>query len=337
MAQLRAAAVAPVHAYLLVGPEGRGARTLARAFAADLLAAGLDGDAADRARRLALAEHHADLVIVEPSGNVLRDEEVEHLVIEASRSPIEGNRKVLVVTRFHTATDKAFAQLLKPIEEPPNTAVFVLLADDLEPRLDTIASRCVVIGLDPVPESELAALLETRGLDADSAARVAAVAGGDLDRAALLAGDERLALRIDAWRQVPAQLEGSGHVVWRLVSELQASIGDALAHVEARQADDQAALAAQVEDFGLPRGRLKDLADAQKRELRRARTAELRLGLATLAARYRDALAEATPTARRDHLAALAAIDEATENLVVRNPNEALLLQALLLRLPPLA
>ena len=36
--QLKAAAKSPVHAYLLVGPRGSGKRSLARAFAAALLA-----------------------------------------------------------------------------------------------------------------------------------------------------------------------------------------------------------------------------------------------------------------------------------------------------------
>ncbi|MBK5222167.1 MAG: DNA polymerase III subunit delta', partial [Acidimicrobiia bacterium] len=39
VAQLQGAVVAPVHAYLFVGPQGSGRRAAARAFAAELLAA----------------------------------------------------------------------------------------------------------------------------------------------------------------------------------------------------------------------------------------------------------------------------------------------------------
>ena len=67
VAQLRAAAVSPVHAYLFVGPPGSGRRAAARAFAAALLAppgAGRD----DRAVRLALEGHHPDVLEVEREG-----------------------------------------------------------------------------------------------------------------------------------------------------------------------------------------------------------------------------------------------------------------------------
>ena len=58
---------------------------------------------------------------------------------------------------------------------------------------------------------------------------------------------------------------------------------------------------------------------------------ELRFGLATLQGVYRDALTAGDAPG----LDAVAAITEAAEALL-RNPNETLLLQALLLRLPPL-
>ena len=67
---------------------------------------------------------------------------------------------------------------------------------------------------------------------------------------------------------------------------------------------------------------------------RRLRHDELRFGLATLAAVYRDALAAGAGDDRAN-IAAVAAIQAAAEAMV-RNPTEALLLQSLLLKLPPL-
>ena len=104
VAQLTAAAVHPVHAYLLVGPAGSGKRAAARAFAALLLSAGSEGDDAERHVRLALAEAHPDLHVVEPTqaqGGIERrgrqvDREAGGLL-----SPAEGNRKVLVLEDFH--------------------------------------------------------------------------------------------------------------------------------------------------------------------------------------------------------------------------------------------
>ena len=66
--------------------------------------------------------------------------------------------------------------------------------------------------------------------------------------------------------------------------------------------------------------------------MRRFRTAELRLGLASLAGVYRDAIAALGP--RRDLVQATTRIDAAAVSLQ-RYPNETLLLQSLVAHLPP--
>jgi DNA polymerase-3 subunit delta' len=274
---------------------------------------------------------------VEPEGNTLRKEEVDELIRLAFRQPTERPRKVLLLPRFDTAGPVAWSRMLKVLEEPPPSTVWVLLADDVPTEMATITSRCSVVRLDPVPPSLVVDRLASEGHDRARAETAAQAAGGDLGVARLLVGDERLALRCAGWARIPESLDGTGHAVWRLVAEQRAAIDDALEHVKRRFDADEAELAARVEELGLPKGRLRALVDSNKRQLRRARTAELRLGLATLAARYRDALAAAPSRERVALLDAIGAIDDTYEALLVRNANEALQLQALLLRLPPLA
>lgn len=337
-AQLRASATTPVHAYLLAGQEGWGARAVARAFAADVLVVGLDDDAAERVRHLVARDAHADCATIEPEGNQLRKDEVDELIRLAYRQPTEGPRKVLVLPRFDSAGPVAWSRMLKVLEEPPPSTVWVLLADDIPAEMATIRSRCAVIPLDPVPPGLVAARLVADGHPEPAADAAAAAAAGDLALARLLVGDERLALRCEAWSKVPEQLDGTGHAAWRLVAEQRAAVDDALEHVKRRFDAAEADLAARAEELGLPKGRLKELADSNRRQLRRARTAELRLGLATLAGRYRDALAAGGEQGgRAAYVDAVAAIDATYEALLVRNANEALQLQSLLLRLPPLA
>jgi DNA polymerase-3 subunit delta' len=115
------------------------------------------------------------------------------------------------------------------------------------------------------------------------------------------------------------------------VAELQSMIGEALGPLQERQAAEAAALDEQIERFGLRGAGKKDLEARHKREVRRFRTAELRFGLATLAAVYRDALVASGP--RRDLVDATTRIDAAAVSLQ-RYPNETLLLQALAARLP---
>jgi DNA polymerase-3 subunit delta' len=330
--QLVAAAREPVHAYLLVGPPGSGKRALARAFAAELLAGSSEGD--DRARHvaLALAEHHPDLRVVEPEGNTFRKTEAEALVHHATLAPIEGDRKVIVAAGCEFMEDEAAGYLLKTIEEPPASTHFVLLATEILPELVTIASRCVRVDVFALPAAAVAAQLVAEGVDADRAATAAAAAAGDLDRARTLATDDRLALRHRAWTNLPRRLDGTGHRAAEVVAELQSMIGEALGPLQARQAEEAAALDEQIEQFGLRRTGKRDMETRHKREVRRFRTAELRFGLATLAAAYRDALVESDGS-RRDLVQALDRIDAAAVALQ-RYPNETLLLQALAARLP---
>src|SRR5919108_5368080 len=97
-AALAAALRSPVHAYLLAGPRGSGKRRSARAFAAELLAAGSPDP--DDARRRALADPspHPDLLWLAPRGTQHLVEEVRQRVITASaHRPFEAERRAFVI------------------------------------------------------------------------------------------------------------------------------------------------------------------------------------------------------------------------------------------------
>jgi DNA polymerase-3 subunit delta' len=91
--------------------------------------------------------------------------------------------------------------------------------------------------------------------------------------------------------------------------------------------------------------RRKEIEERHKREERRWRTDELRAGFAVLAAAYRDRLAllaapHPTPSAwsgrtaeRVGELSDAIAVVERSSAELVRNPNESLLLEAMLVRL----
>ena len=333
VAHLRAAARAPVHAYLFAGPPGSGKRPAARAFAAALLCPAGGCGECDVCTRVAM-EVHPDLVVVEREGAYISIGQAREIQRLAMRTPNERPRKVLVLTDFHLVREAA-GTLLKVIEEPPASTVFVVLAEHVPSELVTIASRCARVDFGALGVADLVGALVAEGVDRATAAEVAGAAGGRLDRARLLAGDPGFADRRTTWRSVPARLDGTGAAVATIAAELiELLSAAAVGPLQARQAAELAALEERVERSGERGSGRKDLADRHKRELRRLRTDELRFGLATLSAVYRDALVAGTAD-RRSAVDALEALRAASENLV-RNPSEALLMQALLLRLPPL-
>jgi DNA polymerase-3 subunit delta' len=335
VAFLERSARRPLHAYLFVGPPGTGKRRAARAFAAALLC-GQGGCGQCRDCQLALAGSHPDLVERRRTGPAISVEEARELVRLARRPPAEGRRQVMVVEDLHLVGD-AGPVLLKTLEEPPATTCFVLIADHVPPELATVASRCARVDFAPLPAEVVRARLLDEGVDPSLAAEAARGSGGSLDRARSLAGDPGFEARARAWAQVPERLDGTGAQAARVADELLAATESALEALRSRQAaelarlEDQARLAG---ERGLP-GRAEVL-ERHRRQQRRAKVAELRFGLATLAASYRDRLATAGPNSARAHLRALEALEEAGRALA-RNPNEALLLQALMVSLSELA
>ncbi len=342
VAQLMAAARHPVHAYLLHGPPGSGKRAAARGLAAALLCPSAGCGKCNSCRR-ALAGSHPDLVTVERSGATLDIDEARVITMRAQRRPLESARQVLMVNDIHLA-GRAAPALLKTIEEPPASTVFVLVADDLPSSLTTIVSRCVQIPFDAISPTVMTAWLVDHGVDVALAESVAAASGGRLDRARLLVNDAGFAARQQRWRSAPTRLDGTGAAAATMSSELLASADEALAPLREQHAQEIAALVEQAEaggSKGVP-GR-KQMEDRHKREERRWRTDDLRFGLATLAEVYRDRLVDTVGAAtgpgspgsaseRRRAARQVDAISEASAALG-RNANESLLMDALMVEL----
>jgi len=331
LALLRASARRPVHAYLLVGPPGLGQRAIARGFAALLLCPDGGCGTCEVCRRV-LSGVHPDLVEVEREGAALSVDDASEAVRLAQRRPLEAARQVLVMADLHTAR-LAAPVLLKTLEEPAGDTVFVLLADFVPAELATVASRCVRVELAALAPEVLAEALCAQGVKAMRAEELARAAGGSIERARLIASDSHLAERRALWRSVPARLDGTGATAAALASELMESAEQATEPLRARQAEELAALAEEAETFGQRSApRRKTLEDRQRREERRFRIDELRAGLAVLAGAYGERMADADPQRLSGWATALGAVEEATRELV-RNPNETLMLEALLVRL----
>ena len=346
---MRAAAARPVHAYLLLGPEGTGQAPAATGFAAALLCpvAGEhpDGVWCESCRRV-VGGLHPDVIHVEREGASIGMGAAREVVRSAVLSPVEGKRKVIVLHDFHLVSETGPA-LLKTLEEPPPTTVFVVMAEYLPPELVTIASRCVRVEFDALSVGQVAEALGAGGIDPVRARELAEASGGRLERARLLADDPRFEARRRAWLSVPSRLDGTGATTAQIADELMGLLDESVAPLRSRQSAEVEALternarnAEVVSGGGGAKGRgratkaalnagVADLEERHRREQRRQRTDELRAGLAALAGAYRERLA----TRNRAHaIEAVSGIDRTVKSLEF-NPGELLALQALLARL----
>jgi DNA polymerase III subunit delta' len=288
----------PSHAYLFHGPAGTGKRTVARSFAAELLAESEDDPGAVRLR----VEHgtHPDLTWVRPSGaHVMRVEDVnEPVVAAATRTPFEASRRVFVLERIDTLNDQAANRMLKTLEEPPAFVHLILLTDALGRVIETVVSRCQLVRFDPLPAARIAAALEAEGVPAERADACARLALGNAARARFLASPAGEELRGDVERVVASALAGNGRgsEPWRPLLERAE---------QRRLGAEEAAAAERVERLELePKGRdrraiERELEEAAKRDGRRARTEVLDLALTLTGLAFRDlvCLAEDAPEA----------------------------------------
>jgi len=131
---------------------------------------------------VALPFNKNDLISVEDIRIVRKD---------ASVKPYEGRKKVVVVVAADRMTAAAANALLKTLEEPPGSMMFVLTPIHYQRLPPTIISRCQPVHLARFPDAELLAALTKRyNIDPDEAVELSRRSEGRLS-VALAAISER--------------------------------------------------------------------------------------------------------------------------------------------------
>lgn len=182
------------HAWLITGPPGSGRSVAALCFAAALQCTsdGVPGCGQCRACTTTMAGTHADVRRVIPEGLSIGVDDMRAIVQIASRRPSTGRWQIVLIEDADRLTEGAANALLKVVEEPPPSTVFLLCAPSVDPEdiAITLRSRCRHIAL-VTPSSEAIAqvLVEADGLDAETANWAASVSGGHVGRARRLATD----------------------------------------------------------------------------------------------------------------------------------------------------
>lgn len=105
--------------------------------------------------------------------------ESDSLVRKLSLKSSQGGYKVSVVWLPERMNIECANKLLKLIEEPPQQTIFVMVCEEPEKLLETIRSRVQRIDVKKIETKDIQqALLERRGIDEESARRIARLANG---------------------------------------------------------------------------------------------------------------------------------------------------------------
>ncbi len=182
-------------AYVFSGSAGLGKRTIARAFAANLLGT-TPGDLA----------RHPDFLDVSPDADGKQSiDDIRDACERLSRTSFFG-RHVVVVESFDSFSTDAQNVLLKTLEEPPSNAAIMLIADDVSRVPLTILSRVVHLAFTVVPTAVIARRLGERGVQGADAVRLARASQGKPGRALALVDAAALARHAEREADVAAFL-----------------------------------------------------------------------------------------------------------------------------------
>ena len=220
---------------------------------------------------------------------------------QANLNPFEGRYRAIVIDGAEHLTEEAANALLKLLEEPPERLMLVLLAASPDAVLATIRSRCQRIDLRPLSTGAVAEALTTRWEAPEATANeLAALSGG------------RLGWAVRAWED-PAVLETRDRRLERLTAAAEGGIEERFAYA----------------------AELANLLPQQRTAVRETLDLWAEWWLERLSARagaVEDGVSDEGPTTG-DLLGAVREVTR-TQDLLDRNVNPRLALEALMLALP---
>ncbi len=155
------------HAYLFAGQKGTGKTSTARIFAKAVNC--LDNALSGKNRNIDPCNSCTNCVSIEASSSAdvteldaasnRGIEEVRTIIRESTFAPMTGKYRIFIIDEAHMITTDAFNALLKTLEEPSDTVIFILATTNEEKVPKTIQSRCVKVIFGKAKKEQVAGML----------------------------------------------------------------------------------------------------------------------------------------------------------------------------------
>ncbi len=183
------------HALMLTGPKGVGKATIAMELVRNLFCD--EGRACGVCRPCRHLESgtHPDFTLVKGE-TAIKIDELRAIRKEVYEPPYEAALRVIVIDNADMMTREAANALLKTLEEPPPSNLFILVTSREQDILTTIRSRCMRVGFGPLAIAAVARYLREKAhLEPERAELFAALSGGSIASALFWLNDENFRLR----------------------------------------------------------------------------------------------------------------------------------------------
>ena len=154
------------HAYLFVGAEGVGKKTIAICIAQAVHCEIENGDFCGNCANCARIQgaNHPDVRIVEPLAGKkeISIQQVRELQKELNFRSFSGKKKIAIVDPATLMNLSAQHALLKTMEEPPEESLLILIASNTGELLPTLRSRCLRLTFGPLARDLVSGFLASR-------------------------------------------------------------------------------------------------------------------------------------------------------------------------------
>ncbi len=202
-----------LHAYLLLSPDGEKLGDYLKLFAKLIVCE--NGEPCNNCRACKLIDENAysDVLFYPSNGASVMVDDVNSLISESYVKPIEGDKKVFIISRAETMNLPAQNKLLKTLEEPPKGVYILIGATSEYPLLSTVKSRVKKLELPAFTTEKLFDALRDDCPDLERLKNAIACGDGTVGKALALYQDDNLNSAIELVVDTLVNMKSSANVL----------------------------------------------------------------------------------------------------------------------------
>lgn len=225
------------HAYLFVGLEGVGKKTIALGLTKAIHCSAVTGDFCGECADCARIQdgNHPDVRILGPlvGKKEISIQQIRELEKELNFRSFSGKKKIAILDPATLMNVAAQNALLKTLEEPPQESLLILIASNGGALLPTLRSRCLRMTFGPLARDLVSGFLVSRnGIEKEAADFLAAMSMGSLGAVVNIDTQELIERRRDWMRLVCSLRSGDYRAATDAAEVLSGSKEDSLRFLE---------------------------------------------------------------------------------------------------------